>query len=684
MSYTPNKIRSIKLHKKNKRNSIQTSIKFPSTPEINFSILKSHSRASHTPRVSHHILIPTATIEEQSCISIPANPPAHPPDSLSRGIMVLESAGVSADCGLIIPNSELNNLNLSDNDLNSINSRVFHNTSFKETQLEAIKAVLTQKHVMVCCRTGIGKSLIYQLSGYVLPGITLVIMPLVSLICEQYKKLQSLGIPSSYFYDCENLSDENQKFHQIVIDKSIKFLFMTPEKLQTPRMSKLLKELHAQNRLDLMVIDEFHCIITFNEFRPKYQSIGEVITMYPGLRVLCLSGSIRPLERQQIEKNLRIGNPKVFISSPTRDNLFYKVIAKGRDYTDKIIELINTTYKDKTGIIYCSTIKHCKKLNSILQTAGVSCDYFCGGNSMDNNEREDKRKKWQSGGIKVMVSTTAFGMGIDNKNVRFVFHADLPKSITDYYQGTGRAGRDGQRSDVILFYKFSDRKTLVRFIHSCASDENKANSFVDLYNLIEFCEEELRCRKVMIAEHFEGKVGENCGYMCDNCLRRNSCRIQVFEKDFFNEVKIVLDLVRRRSDWTFRKLENALTDKGYNRDSAVRLYPEFGKLKDIQSLPRLLNKMLEQNLIREEAIDTMRAIKSSTISNIVSYLKAIDGLPQEKLHLMLTSGKYSMSIEVISLDSDLEIVESESLNEYLDDDVILITELPSKRGRENS
>jgi bloom syndrome protein len=318
-----------------------------------------------------------------------------------------------------------------------------------------------------------------------------------------------------------------------------------------------------------------------------------------------------------------------------------------------------------------------------MRNAGINCDYFCGGSSMDNNEREDKRKKWQNGGIKVMVSTTAFGMGIDNKDVRFVFHADLPKSITDYYQGTGRAGRDGQRSDVILFYKISDRKTLLHFIHSCTSEENKASSFMDLYNLIEFCEEQLRCRKVMISEHFEGKVDGNCGDMCDNCIERAQSRIEVFEKDYYNEVKIVLDLLKRRNDWTIRKLENALTDKGYNKDSAVRLYPEYGKLKDIQSLPRLLNKMLEQKLIREEAIDTMREIKNSPITNIVSYLKPIDSLIEEKLHLKLSSGKYSMNIEVMSLDSDLELIDPEGQITDLDDDLILITDLPSKRARES-
>ena len=419
MSIIPKKSVSIKLHKKNKRKCQLSTMKFLSTPQINYSILKSHSRHPPKPRSSLNTPnTPNArtscpSLAEQASISIAPIPKPPSQTLVSSPTFLEDPAGPCAESVKLIPNSQLNTQLISDKDLTSLNFRIFHHKSFKEIQLEAIKSVLSQKHVMVCCRTGIGKSLIYQLSGYVLPGITLVIMPLVSLICEQYKKLQSLQIPSSYFYDCDTSSEENQKYHQIVIDHSIKFIFMTPEKLQTPRMSKLLKELHAQSRLSLLVIDEFHCIIAFNEFRPKYQSIGEVISLYPELRVLCLSGSIRPNERHQIERNLRIGDPKVFISSPTRDNLFYKVIAKGRDYSEKIIELINSTYKDKTGIVYCSTISHCKKLNSVMRSAGINCDYFCGGTSMDNNEREDKRKKWQSGGIKVMVSTTAFGMGID-------------------------------------------------------------------------------------------------------------------------------------------------------------------------------------------------------------------------------------------------------------------------------
>ena len=187
----------------------------------------------------------------------------------------------------------------------------------------------------------------------------------------------------------------------------------------------------------------------------------------------------------------------------------------------------------------------------------------------------------------------------------------------------------------------------------------------------------------MISEHFEGKVDGNCEDMCDNCLGRAESRIEVFEKDYYSEVKIVVDLLKRRNDWTMRKLENALTDKGYNKDSAVRLYPEYGKLKDIQCLPRLINKMLEQKLIREEAIDTMREIKNSPISNIVSYLNPVDSLHEEKLHLKLTSGKYSMNIEIMSLDSDLELLDTEAQITELDDDLILVTDLPSKRSRDN-
>jgi len=318
--------------------------------------------------------------------------------------------------------------------------------SFRPLQQEIIEASVRGKDVIGVLPTGSGKSIIYQVAGLKREGLTLVISPLIALIEDQVKKLQFLGIKSIALTG-------NIPPHELtrLLDNAFygntKFLFLSPERLQNLYLQRRL----AQAKIGLIAVDEAHCISEWgHDFRPSYLKISVLREIHPETPIIALTATAKRAVINDIVMQLRLKNPLIFKQSVKRENLAFKVF----ETENKLGSLLQKISPDESAIVYVRTRKRTYQLAEILIQNGLKAGFFHGGMSFEDKQKS--MEKWLSGKINIMVSTNAFGMGIDKPDVRKVFHMDLPGSLENYLQEAGRAGRDGKYAEAILFYTRSD------------------------------------------------------------------------------------------------------------------------------------------------------------------------------------------------------------------------------------
>jgi len=329
-------------------------------------------------------------------------------------------------------------------------------TSFRELQEEIIRSVDEEKKdTLGLLPTGGGKSIIFQVPALMNEGICLVITPLIALMKDQVGNLQKQKIKAAAIYS-------GMTYHEIdiVLNNCIygayKFLYVSPERLSTDIFQERLKKMN----INLLVVDEAHCISQWGyDFRPAYLNIAEIRKHLPEVPVLALTATATKDVVTDIQKKLLFKEENVFRKSFERKNLVYFV----RETEDKLKDLLKTVTSIKgSGIIYVRNRKKSKEIAQFLQKNKVSADYFHAG--IDPKLKDYKQNAWKSGRIRIIVSTNAFGMGIDKPDVRFVIHIDVPDSLEAYYQEAGRAGRDGKKSFAVLLYHKSDNAKLKKRI----------------------------------------------------------------------------------------------------------------------------------------------------------------------------------------------------------------------------
>lgn len=392
----------------------------------------------------------------------------------------------------------------------NILNNVFGYKNFRPLQRNVIQNVLDGRDTIAVMPTGGGKSLCYQIPALILDGLTVVISPLISLMQDQVSQLKSLGIPAVFLNSTLDANEYFEICNEIRRGK-IKLLYLSPESLNTNRIQNLL---HSENVfLSCLTVDESHCISSWgHDFRPDYFEISNIREQFPKAVCLALTATATEQVRNDIAKCLRMENPQILVSSFNRPNIYLQVEQKNNAF-EQILNFIQN-HKNQSGIIYCFSRKNVDNLTEKLCTKGIrALNYHAG---LSDVTRAENQENFLNNKVDVMVATLAFGMGINKPDVRYVIHFDLPKSLEQYYQEIGRAGRDGKESTALLLFSRADIRK-IQFLLS--NDLNNEKEEKLLQGMVQYAQSKT-CRRNVLLSYFgenfiESKSQVEC--CCDIC-----------------------------------------------------------------------------------------------------------------------------------------------------------------------
>jgi len=416
---------------------------------------------------------------------------------------------------------------------------------FKDNQEDIIKSVLRGRDVFVQMATGSGKSLCFQIPAMMLPGVTLVVSPLIALMKDQVDALRVNGVGAEYI----NSSLSDVKIAEVmgkVEEGKVKILYIAPERFGVGSFCNFLRGVDVS----LIAVDEAHCISTWgHDFRVDYRNLGMLKKKFCGVPIIALTATATKQVREDVIGQLCLSEPEVFVSSFDRRNLNYYVMKK-KDAFDRLVEILGE-HVDESVIVYCFSRKDCEKVSSKLNSIGFSSLPYHAG--LPKKTRMENQEDFINDRVNIVVATIAFGMGIDKSDIRLIVHYTFPKSIEGYYQEVGRAGRDGLPSDCVMFYSKGDASKHKYFIRQIFDERVRWETQGKLDEIVGFCES-FGCRRKRLLGYFgEEYGGENCGG-CDVCLgvmgkdkfEREAEKCD-YDKKLYRQLKILRNSISKKN-----------------------------------------------------------------------------------------------------------------------------------------